>query len=650
MSAFVVPSIFTAIDKFSSPVKKMATNVDRFAKRAETGLARAERGFRKLTPSIGSTGKQLLQFASAAAISAAILGGISFSTKALVEYESNLASLQAITGVSDQVFAGFKVQIGEVARSTKRSAVEIAGAFEIVGSAKPELLADAAALGAVTEAAIILSKATKEDLGVSARSLTGILNQFGLAAEESTIIINALAAGSKAGAAAVPLISQAIDKFGTAAASLNISVEESVGLVETLAEKSIFGAEAGTNLRNILLKMATVKALPKDALVQLEKFGVNTDIVSDSSLSLSVRLRELSKIQDDATALTKVFGKENFIAGQILLQNVDKVDSFTKAVTGTNVALEQADLNSNTFSNRLEELQNAWVNIITQNESANGLLGAFKNLLVFAADNLATIVKWILITVGAFVAMKLILLISRAALTAYNIVLGISAVIQGKSGIALRSNTIALKAYAFAARIVTVAQMAWNLAMSLNPIGLIIIGILALIALVTVIINKWNTWGAALSIFLGPLGLIISLIQSFRRNWDAIMQAFKTEGILAGFKKIGAVILDAVLMPLQQVFQLLSNIPGLGDFARSAIAGIEEFRKDLGVNVTTDESGKPIINASAGTEQARTERFEKTENQNVGITIKDETGKAEIDTGSGLIPVKIEPTFQSPNQ
>ncbi|MGR3177836.1 MAG: phage tail tape measure protein [Candidatus Anammoxibacter sp.] len=647
MATFIAATKFTAIDKFSSPIRKMSSNVRKFGQRAETSIARADRAFRKMTPGLGSATKQFLSFASAAAVTAAIIGGIAFSTKALIDYEDSLASLQAITGVTNEVFAGFKTQIGIVAGSTKKSAVEVAQAFEIVGSAKPELLTSAEALGKVTKAAIILSKATKEDLGVSARSLTGILNQFGLEAEESTRIINALAAGSKAGAAAVPLISQAIDKFGTAAASLNISVEESVGLVETLAEKSIFGAEAGTNLRNILIKMATIKALPKDALDQLAKFGVNTNIVSDNTLSLSVRLTELSKIQNDATALTKVFGKENFIAGQILLQNVESVDSFTKAVTGTNTALEQADLNSNTFSNRLKELQNAWVNIITKNESANGLMGAFKNVLVFVADNLKTIVKGIALTVGAFVALKIILIVSKAVLIGYNIILGITTAIQGKSAIALRTSTIALKAYTFATRVASIAQAALNVIMSLNPVGLIIISIVALIALLAVIVNKWNSWGAALAIFLGPLGLIISLIQSFRRNWDLIVSTFKTEGILAGFKKIGATILDAVLMPLQQVFELIAKLTG-ADFAVSAAAEIAQFREKLGINVTTDETGKEIIQPGVSLEQARTERFETTENQNIGITIKDETGRAEVNEGKGPVAIIMEPTFIFP--
>ncbi len=636
MAAFVIPSIYTAIDKFSRPIQKMRNNVQKFAQRAEAGFARADRALRRLTPSIGKVGKQFLQFASAAAISAAIIGGVTFSVKALQDYESSLASLQAITGVSNQVFGQFKGQISSVATETKRSAVEIAGAFEIVGSAKPELLANAAALGEVTKNAVILSKATKEDLSVSAQSLTGILNQFNLEATDSNRIINALAAGSQAGAAAVPLISQAIDKFGTAAASMNVSVEESIGLVETLAFKQIKGAEAGTNLRNILLKLAIAKSLPAEAIKQLERAGVNTDIVSNNSLKLSVRLRELSKIQNNATALAKVFGTENLIAGQIILQNVDMVDSFTKAVTGSNTAIEQAAINSDTFSNRLDELGNAWVNLITKNESATGTLGAFKNLLVFAADNLETIVRWTGIFVGSLIALKTTIFIGTAFLKLYNIALGVSVAIQRRSTVALIGNQLAIRAFEIATKAVTAVQWLWNAAMSANPIGLVIIAVSGLIALIGLVITNWDEWGDSIKASLGPLGQAIGLIESLVKNWTDLITAFEGGGFDAAVKVVGRSILDVA--EKDPAFQNVDK------------AAFSNARAELERQIAVDKEANKIdpVNVGASTEQARIDRVESTETSNVNVRITDETGRAVIDEGDALKRVTLVPSFLGP--
>ena len=60
-----------------------------------------------------------------------------------------------------------------------------------------------------------------------------------------------------------------------------MSLEESIALVETLAEKNIKGAEAGTKIRNILTKIAAAEALPKEAIIRAEALGVNLELVGE---------------------------------------------------------------------------------------------------------------------------------------------------------------------------------------------------------------------------------------------------------------------------------------------------------------------------------------------------------------------------------
>lgn len=137
----------------------------------------------------------------------------------------------------------------------------------------------------------------------------------------------------------------------------------------------------------------------------------------------------------------------------------------------------------------------------------------------------------------------------------------------------------------------TIAQWNLNAAMDANPIGVIVIAIIALIALVTAVIMKYDEWGAAVTLLMGPLGMVINLIQSFRRNWDSIVQAFKTDGIIGGIKRIGIVILDALLMPIQQLLELIAKIPGMGGIAGGAANWIKEQRQKL--NLVTEEKKAP---------------------------------------------------------
>jgi len=128
--------------------------------------------------------------------------------------------------------------------------------------------------------------------------------------------------------------------------------------------------------------------------------------------------------------------------------------------------------------------------------------------------------------------------------------------------------------------ILTAKQWLLNIALNANPIGLVVGAIAALIALTVVVIKKYDEWGATLALMLGPFGMIINLVQSFRRHWDSITEAFNQGGIVSGLKRIGLVMLDAVLMPLQQLLEIASKLPGsLGDLASSGVTGIENLRK-----------------------------------------------------------------------
>lgn len=97
------------------------------------------------------------------------------------------------------------------------------------------------------------------------------------------------------------------------------------------------------------------------------------------------------------------------------------------------------------------------------------------------------------------------------------------------------------------------AQTLLNTVMALNPIGLVVAAIVALVAIVVIAIKKYNEWGAALLAFLGPVGLVINAFKSLYDHWESIKKAFQTDGIIGGLKRIGIVLLDALLKPLQQV-------------------------------------------------------------------------------------------------
>jgi TP901 family phage tail tape measure protein len=334
----------------------------------------------------GNVGNYRSAFASLAEIATGGLigGGVVVTINALTnaftkgltslfDYTAGLSRLSAITGVTGAALD----DLGQRARGLTtielsdgseivNTAQDIFEAFTLVGSARPELLEDAAALEEVSKQAIVLSKASGDDLETSVRAVTTTLGQFKEESSAAGRIINELAAGSKLGASEIRDTTVALQKFGTTASVSNVSTAESIALIETLADRQLKGEEAGVQLRNILAKLAGADILPKKALAELEQAGVSLDVLKDTTLPLITRLQELGKLQGNTAALTKVFGLENLSAAQIITQGIPKYEELLAGIQGTNEAYVQAGIQADNAAQRFENLQNKGLNLLTQ--------------------------------------------------------------------------------------------------------------------------------------------------------------------------------------------------------------------------------------------------------------------------------------------
>ena len=71
-----------------------------------------------------------------------------------------------------------------------------------------------------------------------------------------------------------------------------------------------------------------------------------------------------------------------------------------------------------------------------------------------------------------------------------------------------------------------------------------------------------------------------------KRHWDSIAEAFKSEGILGALKRIGLVLLDVIMHPLQKILGWVAELTGW-QWATNAAGSVEEFRKNM--NLVSDE-------------------------------------------------------------
>lgn len=546
----------------TAPVRRMAGAVKDFGDQAATAGARSERWFRKLTPGLSDATKQMLAFASTTAIVTGAIATAGWSVKKIMDYESELQNLKALTGLSGAAFDVFKGKIQEVAAETKKGNVETAQLFTALANNQPELLKDADGLAAVAKSTVMLAQAAKMELAPAGEAITQILNQYGQSAKDAAKLVDILAAGSVAGSSEINDTAAAIQQFGTNAAAMGVKIDESVALIE-LASKFKKGADAGVGLRNILVEIAKGTAQDPKALKDWKKFGVNIKVLTDTTLPLATRLKEISKIAGSTTALFHTFGKENMALAQGVLGNVDALTGMVAAVNTQGAAAKMAADNNDSLRVVLQQLRDKWERMVTGTDEASKALQNIKKALRFVIDHMDTIITVIGYVVAAFAAWWAITKVIMAV-------------------------SFAIKAVSTAIEILTALQWLWNFAVAMNPIVLIVAAIIAAlvatIILVRQVIKHWDEWGAAVTLFLGPLGMIISLVQSIRNNWHLVTKAFREDGILGAIKAIGKVLLDVILAPLQQILEIAAHLPGkMGDWAASGAASIAKFRESMGI-------------------------------------------------------------------
>lgn len=444
-----------------------------------------------------------------------------------VEFEQGMADLQAITGIVGKDLETISRTARRVGKESGLGAKGAVDAFTLLAS---QIQIDKIGLKGLIQLqkeTITLAQAGGMTLSDAATAMAATINQFGLEASHANRVVNVLAAGSKYGAAEVTDLAQSFKVTGATAAAAGLSVEQTAGALEVLSQSNVKGSEAGTALRNVILKLQTTLGM------DLSKVGL-----ADALDSLKPKLK-------DVTYLAKVFGSENIAAAQYLITNAKAVEEMTTAVTGTSVAQEQAAIRTNTLAEQTKRIQ---ANIddfkITLLNISGGLFGyasavgetavmisqslpllfLFKGAITTTAKIVGggLVVAFVKLTVAAKAsvgAMKG----AWVAATAYSLtaqfMVGIFATLPGR----VLAFTKALTLQKVATYAAAAAQKVLNIALMANPVGIVIAGITILVAALVMAYKHCERFRR----------LIDSWVESFKglaswigKAWDAAKSFF----------------------------------------------------------------------------------------------------------------------------
>ena len=444
-----------------------------------------------------------------------------------VEFEQGLADLQAITGIMGKDLETIAKTARRVGKESGLGAKGAVDAFTLLAS---QIQIDKIGLNGLIQLqkeTITLAQAGGMTLSDAATAMAATINQFGLEATHANRVVNVLAAGSKYGAAEVTDLAQSFKVTGATAAAAGLSVEQTAGALEVLSQSNVKGSEAGTALRNVILKLQTTLGM------DLSKVGL-----ADALDSLKPKLK-------DVTFLAKVFGSENIAAAQYLITNAKAVEEMTTAVTGTSVAQEQAAIRTNTLAEQTKRIQ---ANIddfkITLLNISGGLFGyasAVGETAVMISQSLPLffLLKGAMATtakiVGGGLVVAFVKLTAAAkasvgamqgawvAAKAYSLtaqfMVGIFATLPGR----VLAFTKALTLQKVATYAAAAAQKVLNIALTANPVGIVIAGITTLVAALVMAYKHCERFRR----------LIDSWVEGFKglaswigKAWDAVKKFF----------------------------------------------------------------------------------------------------------------------------
>lgn len=415
-----------------------------------------------------------------------------------VDFEQSMADLSAITGSVGDELEDLKQTAREVGKASGLGASESARAFAILAG---QIDVPIEELKVLQRETITLAQAGALPLEDAANAVAGTINQFGMEASEASRVVNVLAAGSRAGGAEVVDLSESFKVAGAAANAAGVSIEETAGAIEILAQNNTKGAEAGTAMRNMLVAMQT-------------RLGID---ISQTGFvgGLKIIQQELDKMQNPVertTFLAKAFGRENIVAAQYLLANADAVEEMTTAVTGTNSAMEQAEIRNDTWAHKMEVARAKIDDVLISMTSLSGSLLPMAGIIGEQVSKFSGLIP----------------IISAA-----------SKMLQG---------------FSVKTAIATVTQQGFNAALMANPIGAVVAAIAALVAAVVYAYNHFEGFRKSVQ----------SMWSKLRELWSMLYERLKPAFDLIG-KLLGGVLKIAFGLFAKQLEVICTVIGAVAD-------------------------------------------------------------------------------------
>jgi TP901 family phage tail tape measure protein len=531
------------------------------------------------------------------------------------EFENSMAEVQAITSVTDAELAKLTTQARELATTFGEDAAKEGSVFiRWLSDVSPELAKNADAMKALGTTTNLMAKIMKGDIEGASTALTTMNNQFGTNSDNPLEVAVAaarnadiLTKAAQIGSAEVSDLAQSVKVAGNTAYNAGLDLTQTAAALEVLGKGSIKGAEAGVGLRNVLGEMSKgAQYMEEQVKSGLLAAGVSIEKLSDKTIPFKDRLKELSKIQGDSALIGKMFGKENQNAALQLLKNIPLLEQYESQMQNSaGATAEMAAILMSTGDERMNRLTAKIkdLGISIYNTIKEGL--PVVQFLAGAADLGSRIAPAFTLAGRGFT--RFVGLFKKGEDGADSFIkkmamMGLNAVVN--AGRFVFTAVVGLGSFIASMATATLGMSGFNVAMYANPIGLFVLGLMAVVAAVALVIAYWDDIVIAISSFgewiaeNNPLTGMLDAVLSIMPGWvNDLMKWFVDIGskVLGWVKNIAGRIKDLFNLDI--------------DLSKLSITGLDDGL--LGVNTKDDDTKnktngkKPLDTKIPGESKAR---------------------------------------------
>lgn len=343
----------------------------------EAAMTRAGSTARTVASGMENTGRKSALIASgmtAAGLAVAAFGVA--AVKMAADFDQQMSTVQANTGATSAQMDQLRAAAIEAGASTVYSATDSADAINDLGKAGMSVTD---ILTGGLSGALNLAASDGMAVGDAAEYMANALSMFHLKGSQASQVADTLAAGAGKAVGNVSDFGEALNNCGAQANSFGMNVQETTGVLALFAQNGTIGAEAGTQLNSMLMKLAAPSA---EASNTMKELGISAYDAQHHFVGMANFAGQLQKAEKNLTdeqrnqANATIFGSYAIKAANYLYEAGESgVNKWTKAVSESGYAAEQAAAKNNNLKGDLENLGGSMESLmISVGEGAQGPL------------------------------------------------------------------------------------------------------------------------------------------------------------------------------------------------------------------------------------------------------------------------------------